>query len=212
MLGRQLDLFSAAGFPVADDTTATPEPRRLAPSALDDVTLAATLATARLADCRALCAEVGRRRLTTAIPALEDLCRRFKGFGLEHAVPEQIAALNALTAISTPEAAAAVSRIIADGVVQGPGLRDAVDAAVHLGCRLPPAISAALLRHNDAQVRAAACRSPDLIPKSCHCWSICWMTSMGPLRLQQVAHWAALEGSRRGQCLLACSAMSRPRR
>jgi HEAT repeat protein len=168
MLGRQLDLFSAAGVPVADDATATPEPPRLAPSALDDVALAATLATARLADCRALCAEVGRRRLTTAIPALEGLCRRFKGFGLEHAVPEQIAALNALTAISTPEAAAAVSRIIADGVVQGPGLRDAVDAAVQLGCRLPPAISAALLRHNDAQVRAAACRSirphPEVMP------------------------------------------------
>ena len=96
MFGRQLDLFSAAGFPVADDTTATPEPPRLAPSDLDDLTLAAALATARLAECRALCAEVGRRRLTTAIPALEDLCRRFKGFGLEHAVPEQIAALNAV--------------------------------------------------------------------------------------------------------------------
>ena len=168
MFGRQLDLFAAAGFPVADDTTATPEPRRLAPSTLDDLTLAAAIATARLADCRALCAEAGRRRLTTAIPALEDLCRRFKGFGLEHAVPEQIAALNALTTISTPEAAAAVSRIITDGVVQGPGLRDAVDAAVHLGCRLPPAISAPLLRHNDAQVRAAACRCtrphPDVMP------------------------------------------------
>jgi hypothetical protein len=155
MLGRQLDLFSAAGVPVADDATATPEPPRLAPSALDDVALAATLATARLADCRALCAEVGRRRLTTAIPALEGLCRRFKGFGLEHAVPEQIAALNALTAISTPEAAAAVSRIIADGVVQGPGLRDAVDAAVQLGYRLPPAISAALLDPRAQAVIAA---------------------------------------------------------
>jgi HEAT repeat protein len=111
---------------------------------------------------------VGRRRLTTAIPALEGLCRRFKGFGLEHAVPEQVAALSGLTAIGTPEAAAAVSRIIADSVAQGPGLRDAVDAAVHLGCRLPPAISVVLLRHNDAQVRAAACRcarpDPDVMP------------------------------------------------
>jgi hypothetical protein len=123
------------------------------------MTLAATVSTVRLADCRALCAEVGRRRLTTAVPAPEGLCRRrFKGFGLEHAVSEQIAALSALTAISAPGAAAAVARVIVDGVVQGPGLRDAVDAAVHLGCRLPPAISAVLLRHNDAQVRAAACR------------------------------------------------------
>ena len=158
MFDRQLDLFSGAGVPAADDATATPEPPRLAPSALDDMTLAATLSTARLADCRALCAEVGRRRLAAAVPALEGLCRRFKGFGLEHAVSEQIAALSALTAISAPAAAAAVARVIVDGVVQGPGLRDAVDAAVHLGCSLPSAISAALLRHNDAQVRAAACR------------------------------------------------------
>jgi len=158
MFGRQLDLFSAAGLPVADDATVAPELPHLAPGNLDDATLAANLSTARLADCRALCAEVGRRRLTTAIPALEALCRRFNGFGLEHAVPEQIAALSGLTAISTPEAAAAVSRIIADSVVQGPGLRDAVDAALHLGCRLPPTISVALLRHNTPQVRAAACR------------------------------------------------------
>jgi hypothetical protein len=168
MFGRQLDLFSAAGIPVSDDATAAPNPPHLAPGNLDDATLAASLSTAHLADCRALCAEVCRRKLTTAIPALEALCRRFKGFGLEHAVPEQIAALSALAAINTPEAAAAVSRIIADSVVQGPGLHDAVDAALHLGCRLPPAISVALLRHNTAQLRAAACRCarphPDVIP------------------------------------------------
>jgi hypothetical protein len=196
MLGRQLDLFSAAGVPVADDATATPESPRLAPSALDDVALAATLATARLADCRALCAEVGRRRLTTAIPALEGLCRRFKGFGLEHAVPEQIAALNALTAFSTPEAAAAVSRIIADGVVQGP------DCAMP---SMPPSSSdAACLPRSRPPFYDITTRrfglppvvQSDLIPKSCHCWSICWMTSMDPLRLPQVAHWAALEGLR----------------
>ena len=117
-------------------------------------------------------------------------------------MPEQIAALNALTAISTPEAAAAVSRIIADGVVQGPGLRDAVDAAVQLGCRLPPAISAALLDITTRRFGLPPVVQSDLIPKSCHGWSICWMTSMCPLRLPQVAHWAALEGWRQAN---ACS-------
>ena len=111
-----------------------------------------------MVDCHALCAEAGRRRLIAAIPALEALCRRFKGFGLEHAVPEQIAALRGLAAISTREAAAAVSRIIAENVVQGPGLHDAVRAAVLLECRLSPAVSLPLLRHKDARVRAAACR------------------------------------------------------
>ena len=91
-------------------------------------------------------------------PALEALCRRFKGFGREHAVPEQIAALRGLAAISTRDAATAVSCIIADNVVQGPAVHDAVQAAVLLGCRLPPVVSLPLLRHNDASVRAAACR------------------------------------------------------
>jgi HEAT repeat protein len=158
MSGRQLDLFSAAGLPAADETAAHVEPCRLAPSDLDDSALVVALPEARVVDCHALCAEAGRRRLIAAIPALEALCRRFKGFGLEHAVPEQIAALRGLAAISTREAAAAVSRIIADKVVQGPGLHDAVHTAVLLECRLPPAVSLSLLRHNDARVRAAACR------------------------------------------------------
>ena len=128
------------------------------PRDLDDAALVAVISEARLADCRALCQEAGKRRLTAAVPALEALCRRFKGFGLEHAVPEQVAALHGLEAMRTREASAAVSRIIADGVVQGPGLYDAVHVAATLGCRLPPSVSLHLLRHNDPGVRAAACR------------------------------------------------------
>ena len=137
MLGRQLDLFSATGLPAADGTAAHVEPSRLVPSNLDDSELVEALPEVRVVDCHALCAEAGRRRLIAAIPALEALCRRFKGFGLEHAVPEQIAALRGLAAISTREAAAAVSRIIAENVVQGPGLHDAVQ------CRGPPRMSPA---------------------------------------------------------------------
>jgi hypothetical protein len=158
MFGRQLDLFSAAGLPAADDTAAPIAPLRLVPSNLDDSALVTALPEVGLADCHVLCEEAGRRRLIAAIPVLEALCRRFKGFGLEHAIPEQIAALRGLAAISTRDAAAAVSRIIADNVVQGPALYDAVHVAVLLECRLPPAVSLPLLRHNDARVRAAACR------------------------------------------------------
>lgn len=178
MFARQLDLFSAAGLPEGDDTSGPIEPPPcLVPSNLDDPALVAALPGARVADCRALCAEAGRRRLIAAITALKALCRRFKGFGLgliappelRHArrrfrtsgagsVAEQVAALRGLAAISTREAAAAVSRIIADNVVQGPALHNAVHAAVLLECRLPPAVSLPLLRNNDAQVRAAACR------------------------------------------------------
>jgi len=158
MLGRQLDLFSEAGVSASDKLATPIDLPSLVPSSLDDLSLVAALPGARLADCHALCAEAARRRLAAAVPALEALCRRFKGFGLEHAVPEQIAALHGLATISTSEAAAAVSRIIVDNVVQGPALHDVVHAAVHLGCRLPPAASLLLLRHNDASVRAAACR------------------------------------------------------
>ena len=99
-----------------------------------------------MVDCHALCAEAGRRRLIAAIPALEALCRRFKGFGLEHAVPEQTAALRGLAAIRTQDA---IGSERLDGFRQNLHL---------LECRLPPAVSLPLLRHNDARVRAATCR------------------------------------------------------
>jgi hypothetical protein len=91
----------------------------VAPESLDDAALIAAIPDAGLADCRALAAEAGRRRLLPAIPALEALCRRFRGFGLHHPLPDQVAALSALAAVGGHDAAAAVSRIIVDGVVQG---------------------------------------------------------------------------------------------
>jgi HEAT repeats len=162
VLGRQLDLFSGRGLPGSDEVAARVEPARLVPSDLDDATLVAVLPEARLANCRALCEEAGRRRLTAAVPALEALCQRFKGFGVEHAVPEQIAALRGLVAIRTHEAGVAVARFITGNVVQGPALCEAVRAAAIIGCRLPPGFSLKLLRHNDPRVRAAACRCTQL--------------------------------------------------
>jgi hypothetical protein len=47
---------------------------------------------------------------------LEALCRRFQGSGIEHAVPEQTAALEALARIGRSDAAHAVRRIIVDRV------------------------------------------------------------------------------------------------
>ena len=116
---QQPDLFAAAGASAAHPAPSR-EPRpRVAPESLDDAALIAAIPDAGLADCRALAAEAGRRRLLPAIPALEALCRRFRGFGLHHPVPEQVAALSALAAVGGRDAASAVSRIIVDGVVQG---------------------------------------------------------------------------------------------
>jgi hypothetical protein len=158
MSGEQLDLFSGGGFRVDQPPPDPPKRPRLVPGDLDDAALIAAIPRASFGDCRALAREAGRRRLMAAIPALEALCRRFRGFGLQHVLPEQAAALEGLAAIGGRDAAVVVARIIVDRVVQGLGLIDAVRAAASLGSSLPAGIVAQLLRHADPEVRAHACR------------------------------------------------------
>ena len=164
MSARQLDLFAGAGNH-SHHTAALPvgRPRNVAPE-LDDDALIAAIPPASLGDCRSLAAEAGRRRLVGAIAALEALCRRFQGFGIEHAIPEQIAALEALARIGGSEAARAVRRIIVDRIVQGPGLNDALEAAAQLGVGLPGNIVESLLRHEAPEIRARGCRCARLSP------------------------------------------------
>src|SRR5271166_1856251 len=57
--------------------------------------------------------------------------------------------LRALAGLGGPAAAAAVTRIVAGDVVQGPGLIEAMRAAAALHCRLPADKCLALLRHPD---------------------------------------------------------------
>lgn len=155
---RQLDLFAAGGLPAPSVAPAPAQrPASLAPD-LDDDALIAAIVDAGLADCQDLAAEVTRRHLVRAVPAFEALCRRFKGFGLQHAVPEQMASVRAIAAIGGGDATQAVTRIIVDQVVQGPGLAAAINAAAGLRCRLPAATSLTLLRHVDPAVRADAAR------------------------------------------------------
>jgi hypothetical protein len=114
-----------------------------------------------------LAAEAGRRRLAAAVPGLEALCRRFSGFGIDHMVPEQAAALRALAAIGGRDAAQAASLLILRGAAQGPALRLAVAVAAQLHAILPVDVLRSLLRHADPDIRAnacrCACRQPDLI-------------------------------------------------
>jgi hypothetical protein len=155
---RQLDLFAAGGLsaPAAVPAPAQRSPP-LAPD-LDDDALIAAIPNAGPANCRDLADEAARRHLVGAVAALEALCRRFKGFGLQHAVPEQMVGMRAITAIGGHEAAQAITRIIVDQAAQGPGLAAAINAAARLGCRLPAATSLPLLRHADPAVRADAAR------------------------------------------------------
>ncbi|HEX5327361.1 MAG TPA: HEAT repeat domain-containing protein, partial [Acetobacteraceae bacterium] len=110
------------------------------------------------AECRALAGEAGKRRLVAAVPALESLCRRFRGFGRDDPITEQIAALDGLAMIGGAEAARTVAAIVEDDIVQGPGLGRAVAAAARLGVRLSAGTAARLLRHAGPEVRADACR------------------------------------------------------
>jgi HEAT repeat protein len=63
---------------------------------------------------------------------------------------------------------AAVTRIIVDRIVQGPGLNNAVEAAAQLGVGLPGNVIVSLLRHEAPEIRAGGCRSarrsPAVIP------------------------------------------------
>jgi HEAT repeat protein len=140
-------------------TAETNLPGRLASAGdYSDAALIAAIPDGNGTTCRALTEEAARRRLAAAVPALEALCRRFKGFGVHHAVAEQKAALQALADIGGRDAAQAVGRMITDNVVQEPGLAAALDAACRLGCRLPAVVAATLLRHADPAIRANAAR------------------------------------------------------
>lgn len=154
---RQLDLFSGAGSRPDTLMPTVVDRSRLTPVALNDDALIAAIPVSSLIDCHDLAAEAGRRGLKKAIPALVALCRRFKGFGTEHLIPEQAAALEGLAAIGGQEAADAVARFIVEQVVQGPGLAHAVAIAARLGARMPRELTAALLRDPSPHVRAHAC-------------------------------------------------------
>ncbi len=154
----QPDLFSGGWFAAKPEAPpGAPEPA-VAWHALGDLELIAALPKADMAGSCAIAAEMARRRLAAAIPALEHACLRFSGYGRNHVLPEQAAALDALAAIGGPEAAAAVARLILRRSVQGPGLKHAVRAAASLGSELPPERLLDLLRHDEPEVRAGACR------------------------------------------------------
>ncbi len=157
---RQLDLFSGGGAAVV----AEPDLTLWAPidaARLSDRALIAAIPRATQAEAPGLTKEAARRGLTDAIPAVESLCRRFTGFGLDREVTEQTAALNALATLGGQ---AAVTRLIDTGVVRGPGLRWALEAASILKCRLPPDQIATFLRDGDPAIRVAACRCARAAP------------------------------------------------
>lgn len=156
MADRQLDLFAGSAAPSAE-APARPRPAEPDPSSLDVAALLTAIPASTLSNGPRLVEEAGRRHLVAAIPVLQDYCRRFVGFGTQHPLPEQLAALHALDAIGGTDAAAAVATIIVRQWVQGPTLTTAVAVAARLGARLPAASVLPLLHHAEPAVRADAC-------------------------------------------------------
>lgn len=118
MREHQLDLFSAGGVLPEAFSPSKGGRAPADPVALDDNALIAAIPEASFNLAQALASEAARRRLVAAVPALESLCCRLKGFGFDRTVPEQLASLDALTEIGGAEAAKAVARIMCRDVVQ----------------------------------------------------------------------------------------------
>ena len=158
MAHGQLDLFSARAPLREPDPRPGEIVRCVDASALSDDVLVAAIPHASIAESRLLAAEAARRRIAAAIPALENLCHRLTGYGRDCLVPEQVAALEALSALGGAAAVQAVVRILTRGAVQGPTLVVAAEAAAHLKANLLPHIALVLLRNPDPLVRANGCR------------------------------------------------------
>jgi hypothetical protein len=164
MSAEQFDLFRDFGAAVVAPSVVPSARSTFDVSALDDDGLVAALGGTDLTDSLALLAEADRRRLAVPVPLLRNLCRRYAGFGAYRPIPEQLAALNALHAIGTREAALVVAEAIERGWVEGPGLTAAICCAGRLHANLSADVVAELLQHLDPNVRAAACRCARPLP------------------------------------------------
>ncbi|MDE0385303.1 MAG: hypothetical protein OXI22_15575, partial [Defluviicoccus sp.] len=115
---RQFDLFGDRP-PAAPD--AGPAPPPLQPDALSDDDILDLLPDAAMRDAVLLCHLAVERGLgDRALPALDRLWRRFRGFGRERPQPEQQAVVQALARIGTKAAAERLAAIVAAADLPAP--------------------------------------------------------------------------------------------
>ena len=153
----QPDLFDERGLtdargvemPLVPDTP-------LVPADLADEALIALLPQASMLAAEGLCREVASRGLVGAVPALEQVWRRFAGFGIGTPLVEQRAVLNALARLDCAEARTALRGIVLSKGLPASLLSAALGAAAEAALSLPAGFVGPLLEHEDAAVRTAA--------------------------------------------------------
>ena len=155
----QPDLFDERGpidaGSVAVAAKAAPEASPDA-AGLSDAALVALLPQASMSNVEALCSEVLSRRLVTAVPALENLWRRFAGFGMRMPLVEQRAVLGTLARLEDTHACTALRGIVLSKDLPASLLPLAMRAAAEAALSLPAGFVGPLLAHEDEAVRAPA--------------------------------------------------------
>ena len=153
---RQLDLFGDRS-PAAPDSAPASRPVRT--DTLSDDEILDLLPDAGMRDAVLLCGLVVERGLgDRALPALDHLWRRFRGYGRERPQPEQKAVVEALVRIGTKAATDRLAGIVTAADLPPPLLPVALRAALQAGLGLPRGFAGPLLRHDDPRVRELAAR------------------------------------------------------
>ncbi|MYF07838.1 MAG: hypothetical protein F4233_08130 [Rhodospirillaceae bacterium] len=140
-------------------TDAAAVPRSLNPETLSDADILDRIPNARIADVRVLCSLAVERRLgDRAVPALEALWRRFKGFGHDKPLPEQTAVIETLAKLETAGARQLLAEIATAYDLPPPLLPAALSAALSASLRLPVHVLRSLRAHADPRIRELAAR------------------------------------------------------
>ena len=104
-----------------------------------------------------LIAEVERRREATAVPLLVRVCRRHAGFDRSRTVPEVVAAMKALTAISAADAAPAIVSLVEQDALGHASVAAALRYFASVHHRPAAVLLRPYLDHDESEVREAAC-------------------------------------------------------
>ena len=153
----QPDLFAERGLTDARGLELPPVPDTpLVPADLADEALIALLPQASMLTAEGLCSEAASRGLVEAVPALEQVWRRFAGFGIGTPLVEQHAVLNALARLDCAAARTALRGIVLSKGLPASLLPAALGAAAEAALSLPAGFVGPLLEHEDASVRAGA--------------------------------------------------------